>query len=361
MKFPRAFLVILILCAAVLVSACSGTAGNTSWPGVSVDSSTAYVAYGTQLYAINLDSGSQKWAYPAKADASMTFYTAPALTADGQLIVPSYNHKLYSIDPATGSDKWKFEAATDLYVASPLVTSSAIFAPNADGVLYAIDLKGSQMWTYKTGQHLWATPAYQESCDCLYQPSMDRHIYALNAKTGQLIWKSADLEGAMVARPTLGPDGTLYIGTFKGEMLAIDSTSGQVRWRFQAGGWIFSGAVLDGDSLYFGDMKGNLYGLNASTGVQLWTKTVGDATTPNAIVSTPVLKDGTLYLSTETETIYAITTTGTQSWMRTMPAKIYAPIQLGGGNLLLALNDANAPLKSVSPTGVDVWTFSLKK
>lgn len=361
MKFPRYILALLILSAAIFLSACSGSVGNTSWPGVAVDDATAYVAYGTQLHAVNLETGTQKWVYPAKVDNTKTFYTPPVITPDGQLIVPSYNHKLYSLDPATGADKWVFEKAIDLYVTTPLVTEDAIYAPNADGKLYAVDLKGQLVWEFPTGQHLWATPAYDKSCGCLYQPSMDHYLYAINAASGSQIWKSEDMGGAMVAAPTLGPDGTLYIGTFKGEMLAVSSATGKVNWRFQAGGWVFSSAVLDGENLVFGDSKGNLYKLNASTGSQVWTAVVSNGTDPSSIISTPVIHEGVIYVSTKTGTIYAYSTDGTPSWNKTFTAKVYAPILVAGSNLLVAVNDAKAPLQAITFSSADVWTFSLDK
>lgn len=345
----------------MFISACSGSAGNTSWPGLTTDQSTAYLAYGPQIYAINLDGGAQKWVYPEKIDNAITFYAAPALTLDGQLIAGSYNHKLYSLDASTGTEKWQFDKAADLFVASPLTTKDAIYAPNSDGKLYALDLTGNLLWSFTTKHQLWGTPAYAESCDCIFLPAMDHHLYAINAKTGQQIWQSADLGGAVVARPVIGSDGTLFIGTFKGEMLAFDIQSKEIRWRFQAGGWIFSAAALDGENLIFGDMKGNLYKLKANDGSQVWTKVVGDSNTSNAIASTPYVQEGNIYVSTETETVYAFNSSGTQTWMRTLAAKVYAPLVSSGSNLLVALNKTDAPLQALSSSGADVWTFSVKK
>jgi len=362
MKSPRFLFAILVLAAGLLLSACSGgPVGNSSWPGVATDGTTAYVAYNTQVHAVDLSNGLQKWVYPEKATAGVTFYTAPALTEDGQLLVPGYDHKLYSLDPATGVEKWRFELAKDLYVTAPLVISDVIFAPNTDGKLYALNLQGSPLWDFKTEQHLWATPAYQASCGCLYQPSMDHFLYAINARNGAEIWKSADLGAAMVAQPVIDKDGTLYVGTFKGEMLAIDSATGAVLWRFQAASWIFSSPVLNGENILFGDMKGNLYMLSASTGSKVWEVAVGDAAAKNAIVSTPLIQDQTIYVSTETNTIYTYSLEGVPGWTKTLTNKVYAPILPSGSNLLVAVNDINAPLQAISLVGADVWTFSLKK
>lgn len=361
MKFPRFLFAILVLAGALLLSACSGTVGNASWPGVTADETTAYVAYNTQIHAVDLSNGLQKWVYPEKANAAVTFYTAPALTQDGQLLVPGYDHKLYSLDPATGVEKWRFELAKDIYVTSPLVITDAIYAPNTDGKLYALNLQGSPLWDFKTGQHLWATPAYDAGCNCLYQPSMDHYVYALNASSGAQLWKSEDLGAAIVAQPALGEDGTLYVGTFSGEMLALSSQTGAIRWRFQAAGWIFSGAVLNGNNLLFGDMKGNLYMLSASTGSKVWEVAVGDEAAKNAIVNTPLIQDQTIYVSTETDTIYTYSLEGVPGWTKTLTNKVYAPILPSGSNLLVAVNDINAPLQAISLAGADVWTFSLKK
>ena len=134
MKKNRLILILGLLALTLILSGCAGGAalGPSNWPGVLAYNEVAYLAQGNYIYAINLDNGTLKWKYPSEnPNSATTFYAAPAITPDGQLIAASYDHKLYSLDPETGGVNWIFSEAKDLFVASPLVTSKGIYAPNA--------------------------------------------------------------------------------------------------------------------------------------------------------------------------------------------------------------------------------------
>lgn len=348
------FIILALLLVASFLSGCSSSAyGATSWPGVVIQEQTAYMALNQFVYAINLDNGSQIWTYPAeKADRAKSFYAPPALTPDGQLIVGGYDHKLYSLDSKSGAEKWVFSAAEDRYIASPLVTESGIFAPNADGKLYALDFQGKLRWEFESEHPLWAQPATNEDCGCLYVSSMDHHLYALDAENGNVLWKSVDLGGALVASPTFGADGVLYIGTFANEMLALEAESGSVLWRFTTAGWIWSGVAVDGNRIFFGDLKGNLYALNAETGVKTW-----QVETKSSIASTPLVIDDLIVYTTENDTVYAMDKDSNPEWSQKLSGNLYAPALSYNNSILITPASSKTMMAALSSEGVVKWIF----
>jgi len=144
MKKSKIFLLVtFLLLGSFLVSCTGGTGLASSWPGLTVDpdGTTAYLAYQTHLYAINLANGTEKWRFPAKPDNKVTFYASPALSDDGQLVIGGYDHVFYSINPTNGQQNWTFQgsAANYHYVAAPMTMGENIFAPSADSNLYTLD------------------------------------------------------------------------------------------------------------------------------------------------------------------------------------------------------------------------------
>ena len=88
MRHKKLLFLLAFIGIAVTLSACAGGATTaTSWPGLTVDDNYAYVAYNTQVYAVDLVNGSERWRYPAEPDNNITFYADPTLSQDGQLIV----------------------------------------------------------------------------------------------------------------------------------------------------------------------------------------------------------------------------------------------------------------------------------
>ena len=92
MKYKQFILILAITIIAVTLSACAGGATQaSSWPGLIVDEQYAYVAYNTQVYAVDLVNGTEKWRYPGEPDNNITFYSNPSLSESGQLIVGGYD------------------------------------------------------------------------------------------------------------------------------------------------------------------------------------------------------------------------------------------------------------------------------
>jgi len=94
------------------------------------------------------------WRYPADKAATKSFYAAPALT-DSELVVGDYGNTLYALDPTTGNQKWTYDKSKGLWVGSPQIVDNVILAPSADVNLYAFDLKGQLLWSFKTQQMIW--------------------------------------------------------------------------------------------------------------------------------------------------------------------------------------------------------------
>lgn len=358
--FTRKYKTIVVLLSILLIALLSGCTGRTylatSWPGVTVDETTAYVAAGPFIYAINLQDGTLKWKYPPdKADPKKSYYASPSLTVDGQLIVGSYDHSIYSLNPKSGSINWSFSGAKNLYIASPLVSEKGIFAPNADGKLYALDFKGNQRWFFPTKHPLWATPATDDTCSCIFLASMDHKLFSVDAESGKLKWETDDLGGALVATPAISADGTVYVGTFGNEVLAINANSGAIKWQFVTNGWVWSGVAFNDGALYFGDLEGNFYAIT-SAGEELWR-----IQPDGPIVSQPIFVDGNIVFTTEAGSVYMVDKDGNPVWNQTVGGKIYGPAVLVGDSILVAPIETEVMLVSLTSSGVIEWSFTPAK
>ncbi|NJD58171.1 MAG: hypothetical protein C3F13_05650 [Anaerolineales bacterium] len=360
MKSKKILLISTFFLLTILLSACSaGVTASTSWHGVSTDANLAYLAAGTQVYGVDLNTGAQKWKFPADKPNVKGFYGTPVLTADGQLLlVPGYDGYLYYVNPATGAEITKFSGSAYKLIASPLIIDNMIYQPSTDGTVYGLDFQGNEVKSYQTsGQPLWAQPATSTDCGCIYISSMDHSVYSFDISTGSQLWKTQDLAGSVVGKPAVGADGTLYVGTFGSELVALDGTNGSVKWRFGTEDWVWAGPALDNDILYFGDLKGYLYAVNAADGTQVWRIQPN-----NTIVDTPLISGENLYLTTKSDTMYTISTAG-QIVNSTVVGGdfIYSsPVIAGDKILVTPLNyDKNllVALSLETPNAAQKWLF----
>ena len=79
------------------------------------------------------------------------------------------------------------------------------------------------------------------------------------------------------------------------------------------------------------------------------------------MVSTPLVKDGKIYVSTESVNIQAFKLDGSPEWTQPLQFLVYGPIIASGDLLLVAPNNPVEPLVALTTAGAQSWTFSLKK
>lgn len=75
------------------------------------------------------------------------------------------------------------------------------------------------------------------------------------------------------------------------------SKAPSLAWEFQTGGPIYSSPVIDKETVYFGSLDSNLYALNSTTGQLKWKFKTG---------STVLLDDNSLYCASGDGCLYAI-------------------------------------------------------
>src|SRR4030095_3405829 len=95
-----------------------------------------------------------------------------------------------------------------------------------------------------------------------------------------------DAGDAIDSSPAIA-DNVVYIGSAKGELLAIDLASGSLRWKYTTGSSIGeSSPAVSADAVFVGDLDGMVHAVNIRDGSRLWTvKTAGE------IKSSPTLAE----------------------------------------------------------------------
>lgn len=323
---PRRVVFGLILAGSLFLAACGGVAGD-SWAGVARDPNgqAVYVAYNQRVVALDPSSGAIRWEYKYN-DAK--FFAVPAID-NGSLYIGDYNGRLHSINLADGSRKWVYEPDTDNLIgplsltASDRVISGVAF--NDDKVFFGLGSRNvvavsrataEEVWTFKTGHGVWATPLYvhalegdSASRDTLYAVSLDHYLYAIDPDTGDQLWKM-NLGGAAPGNMVYDEQlNRIYIGTFASELLAIDLDQRAIVDRYETEGWLWGSPALEvqedgGEILYFGDLTGYLYAVEVGQDGfrQRWKMKVAQ----DAIRATPLVTNGLVIVGSKDKTVYAV-------------------------------------------------------
>lgn len=152
--------------------------------------------------------------------------------------------------------------------------------------------------------------------------------------------------------PTIGSDGTIYIGSYDEYVYALNP-NGTQKWKYKTGSIIYSTPAIDSDgTIYAPSQDGTVYALNRN-GTLKWKFRLGDGM---PIFSSPsIATDGTLYVGSTDHNLYAVNPNGTLKWVFQTNEAIYSsPAVASDGTIYIGSRDDN--LYAVNPNGLSKWT-----
>ena len=282
---------------------------------------------------------------------------------------------------ATGKIKWEFQTGRTVDGSAAIGPNGTVYIWSEDGYLYALNGKtGALVWRSLIRKYaLWdkalrpnfvrmgmgvsymsPNPAISAN-GLVYIGSVDGKVYALDSKTGTQVWrfKTGDV---IQSAPNNGPDGTLYIASRDGKLYALDGATGKRRWTFGARYPTFmqsSPAFDSSGTVYIGNNSGEIYSLDGATGRTKWKFSVRDMAGTLAVGP-----DGTVYagVGSRKGTVYAIDgATGRQKWASLLGDRMLSSPAIGPDGTVYAgaMTASKARLCALDgETGMKRWEFS---
>ncbi len=174
---------------------------------------------------------------------------------------------------------------------------------------------------------------------------------ASSFEAGTLKW-AFGTDDDVVASPTVGDDGTIYVGSTDGYLYAVNP-NGTEKWSFETGSDIWGSVVIGPDgTLYFGSGDGYIYRLNPD-GTEIWRFAMEDGT-----FSTPALgADGTIYVGSLDKNLYAINPNGTRKWAFPTGGTISSSPAVGADGSVY-VGSADNLFYALDPDGSLQWSFN---
>lgn len=255
------------------------------------------------VYALDAATGAMKWRFKT----GDVVHASPAL-ANGVLYIGSWDTYFYALDAATGKEKWRFKTGDDPFnhnqtgiQSSAMVVDGMVYFGCRDANVYALDAAtGKKKWAYSTkGSWVIATPIVQDG-KLYFVTSDSGMMQALDAKTGAPLFSLNFQKWPLFSSPAVA-GSMLYVGSFSGQLLAVDLGAKKVAWEFQTEASkqnLPKFANADGSpkwevfipDMFYDDMV---------TGVQKMLTT-------GAILSSPAVSGGVIYVGSTDGSLYAI-------------------------------------------------------
>ncbi|HVU24982.1 MAG TPA: PQQ-binding-like beta-propeller repeat protein [Opitutus sp.] len=288
----------------------------TSPPAVAADGTVYFGAgssdgYDKKIYAVN-STGTTKWTVTTNSTGVGVLDSAPAIGADGTVYIGASDKRFYALNPGGGAKKWYFTAATALGSAPAIAANGTIYFRD-NTTLYSLTDNGTSYtknWTFtltgSTSDGTYCSPSIGAD-GTIYVGTNAGAFYAVNPN-GTQKWKyTADDD--IFTTPAIATNGNIYFATLSGTVYAL-SSAGSKLWSWSTTGntSVTSSIALDASgNLYFAGYDHKLHALSSS-GSELWSYTLGDEV---RACSPAIASDGTIYIGCYDGFLYAINADGT--------------------------------------------------
>jgi outer membrane protein assembly factor BamB len=227
------------------------------------------------MYAFDAMTGDIKWTYQIEGQG----IESPPAIALGKIFFGGNDDYLYALNALTGKFEWKYKTGANVST-KPLIHNGVVYFGSSDGNIYALSAEnGAVIWVKQTGTMINA------SSPCLYNNTLylgnrSGTLYALNLQNGNTIWTYSTGGVSLEQSSPVISNGILYISGWynmsfnqKGSIYAIDASSGSLIWKSLQLGFSDSPEVAKGRIFISAD-DANFYAVKASDGTPLWSKNI---------------------------------------------------------------------------------------
>jgi alpha-amylase len=204
-------------------------------------------------------------------------------------------------------------------------------------------------WLFRAAGPIGASPVL--SAGTLYFGTMTgSSFYAVDPSTQNVRWGRAVEQGIFSSPAVI--DGSVYVGTLSGDLLALDEVSGDQRWVFHADGPMISSPAVANSTIYVGTQTGQIYAIDAKTGKELWKYQ-----TNGAIQASPTIMDGVMVIGSGDGFLYALdAATGQKKWLYLSEGQISSSAAIFDGVVYFgSLTDNNSFYAVDLQTGHARW------
>ncbi|MCM2372597.1 outer membrane protein assembly factor BamB family protein [Aporhodopirellula aestuarii] len=229
--------------------------------------------------AMNPETGASLWKYTTEGEinAAPAFFAVPQTADDGskafeiRLLQTSQDGSLYCLNAHTGQLDWKYETDDQIRCAAS-IGSGKTFLGGCDGALHVVDLATGEAAreSMPLGGPTGSTPAVIG--DEVFLPIMDGVLFAFNPSTGEVRWKFEDPERAQEYRSSvaIGPDRVIVASNNK-HIDAINRKTGERMWRKTLRRRADASPLIAGDDVWIASTDGLLLRLSLADGEETWS------------------------------------------------------------------------------------------
>ena len=231
---------------------------------VTIHEGIAYVGASDKTFrAIDVQTGKVVWSY----DQVKGYIETKPLVVDDKVIFSAWDNTLYALEKATGKEIWKWTGGlTRMHFSPaavwPVASNGKVFIADPQRAMTAVNLQnGETVWRTFRSQ-VRETIGLSEDGERVYSKTMNDSIvcYSTLTDTPEQVWASNVGFGYEHAPSMpLEKDGVVYGSTKEGLLFALEAKTGKIIWKHKIGNSLINTVLpLNGREVLFTATSGEV-------------------------------------------------------------------------------------------------------
>ena len=272
------------------------------------------------------------------------------------LLVGADDGCLYALGRDRGRLRWKLPTGGDI-LGGPLVLGERAYVGSGDGKLYEVTRSGEVTRTFGAGAPIYSTPAATDAA--IIVATAAGTVHAVSRETLAERWRCEAPEYAIEDTLFVAGDAVCF-GAWDTYVYALDAGTGALRWRSPASGTLEGGAkqyyspadcgpVVCGDRLYIADRKYHLSVMDVRTGGLLSAR--------QEVAGVGLSEDGqSVYLRTTKTGLVKLDASGNEVWAADVPLGYIAAAPVERDGVVYSLSTLGTLSAVEAASGKVLWT-----
>jgi outer membrane protein assembly factor BamB len=214
-------------------------------------------------------------------------------------------------------------------------------------------------WFYNTTSEIDSAPAVANGR--VIVGVSNGNVLAVNSTTGELFWSYDTGAGSnsIWSSPAIA-SGRVYIGTRDSNLYCLNESTGLLLWKYATGNQIDSAPLVSDGKVFFGSQDGKFYCLDAASGSFVWSYTLAADSYGNVgIYSSPAILGDTIFVCSVYGGLHAIAaSTGTMIWSYSVTGTIDSTPAVSEGAVFFTSSEAKVYCVSASGGGL-IWNTTI--
>jgi outer membrane protein assembly factor BamB len=282
--------------------------------------------------------------------------STPAVWGD-LVLVGADDGGLYALGRRRGRVRWSVQTGGDV-LGGPLVLGDRAYVGSGDGKLYEVSASGEVTRTFDAGAPIYSSPV----------PGGEAIMVATTAGTVHAVSRETFTEAWRCDAPEYAIEDTLFVagdaicfGAWDTYVYALDAKTGAVRWRSPAAGTLEGGAkqyyspadcgpVVCGNRVYAADRKYYLSVMDLATGALLSSR--------KEVSGVGLSEDGqSVYLRTTKQGLVKLDASGNEVWTADVPLGYIAAAPVERDGVVYSLSTLGTLSAVEAASGKVLWTL----